>query len=71
VVKASRDRLIRPRAHHRLHELIPNSRLVEFAEAGHAILHQCADALNDVLLDHFERVDSLLTGDAARSLLDN
>ncbi|HTJ44514.1 MAG TPA: alpha/beta hydrolase [Kofleriaceae bacterium] len=69
VVKASRDRLIRPRSHHRLHELIPNSRLVEFAEAGHAILHQCAARLNDVLLDHFAQVDSGLTEAVPRSLL--
>jgi 3-oxoadipate enol-lactonase len=57
VVKASRDRLIRPSEHHRLHRLIPGSRLVEFEEAGHAILHQCAERLNAVLLEHFARVD--------------
>jgi pimeloyl-ACP methyl ester carboxylesterase len=57
VVKASRDRLIRPSAHHRLHRLIPGSRLIEFEDAGHAILHQCANRLNDVLLDHFAAVD--------------
>ena len=49
--------------------IAPNSRLVEFADAGHAILHQCAARLNDVLLDHLERVDSLLTAATARSLL--
>ena len=58
VVKASKDRLIRPREHHRLHELIPGSRLVELAEAGHAVLHQCAHAVNQALLDHFARVDA-------------
>ena len=57
VVKASRDRLVRPSEHHRLHHLIPGSRLVEFEDAGHAILHQCAARLNDVLLDHFATVD--------------
>lgn len=57
VVKAAQDRLIRPSQCHRLHTLIPGSRLVEFEDAGHAILHQCADRLNGVLLDHFERVD--------------
>jgi 3-oxoadipate enol-lactonase len=69
VVKASRDRLIRPREHHRLHELIPGSRLVELAEAGHAVLHQCAARVNEALLDHFERVDSSLTRARTRSLL--
>lgn len=63
VVKASRDRLIRPREHHRLHELIPNSRLVEFTDAGHAILHQCAAGLNDALLDHFRAADRRTRGD--------
>jgi pimeloyl-ACP methyl ester carboxylesterase len=57
IVKASRDRLVRPREHHRLHELIPNSRLVEFTDAGHAILHQCAGPLNDTLLEHFAQAD--------------
>jgi pimeloyl-ACP methyl ester carboxylesterase len=56
-VKASRDRLIRPREHQRLHELIPGSRLVEFLDAGHAILHQCKERLNGVLLEHFAAVD--------------
>jgi pimeloyl-ACP methyl ester carboxylesterase len=58
VVKASKDRLIRPREHHRLHELIPGSRLLELTEAGHAVLHQCAHAVNQALLDHFARVDA-------------
>ena len=61
VVKAARDRLVRPREQHRLHHLIPGSWLVEFEEAGHAILHQCAERLNRVLLDHFEAVDGALT----------
>ena len=65
VVKASRDRLIRPSEHHRLHRLIPGSRLVEFEDAGHALLHQCADRLNRVLLEHFDEVDRGLT--AART----
>jgi pimeloyl-ACP methyl ester carboxylesterase len=61
IVKASLDRLVRPSSSHRLHALIPNSRLVEFKDAGHAVLHQCADRLNGVLLDHFATVDALLT----------
>ncbi|HTM20209.1 MAG TPA: alpha/beta hydrolase, partial [Kofleriaceae bacterium] len=61
IVKASRDRLIRPAASDELHRRIPGSRLVEFAEAGHAVLHQCADRLNQALLDHFASVDSGLT----------
>jgi len=61
VVKAAQDRLIRPEECHRLHTLIPGSRLVEFEDAGHAILHQCADRLNHVLLEHFEQTDQSLT----------
>jgi pimeloyl-ACP methyl ester carboxylesterase len=57
VVKAARDRLIAPTASHRLQRLIPNARLVEFEDAGHALLHQCAARLNRELLDHFEAVD--------------
>jgi pimeloyl-ACP methyl ester carboxylesterase len=61
VVKAVQDRLIRPAQCHRLHTLIPGSRLVEFEDAGHAILHQCADRLNGVLLEHFADADQALT----------
>ena len=57
VVKAARDRLVRPAASHDLHARIPGSELVEFEEAGHAILHQCASRFNRVVLDHFARVD--------------
>jgi pimeloyl-ACP methyl ester carboxylesterase len=57
VVKACQDRLVKPAEHHRLHRLIPNSRLVEFEDAGHAILHQCATRLNELLLAHFAAVD--------------
>jgi 3-oxoadipate enol-lactonase len=59
VVKAARDRLVRPAASHDLHTRIPGSQLVEFAEAGHAILHQCAPRLNQVVLDHLARVDRI------------
>jgi len=59
VVKASKDVLVRPRECHRLHTLIPGSRLVEFEDAGHAIMHQCADRLNQTLLEHFSEADTL------------
>jgi 3-oxoadipate enol-lactonase len=64
VVKASRDRLVRPASCHHLHTLIPGSRLVELPDAGHAVLHQCADRLNRELLDHFDAVDRGLTAAA-------
>jgi pimeloyl-ACP methyl ester carboxylesterase len=58
VVKAGKDRLVRPQASDQLHARIPGSTLVEFADAGHALLHQCADRLNQALLAHFASVDS-------------
>jgi 3-oxoadipate enol-lactonase len=57
VVKAGLDRLVRPGASDVLHRGIPGARLVEFEDAGHAILHQCAARLNEVLLDHLATVD--------------
>ncbi len=62
IVKASRDRLVRPDSCHRLHTLIPGSRLVEFSEAGHAILLECADGLNQALLDHMATADANRSG---------
>ena len=58
VVKAERDVLLRPRACHRLHELIPGSRLLVFEDAGHAVVHQCAEPLNSALLEHFRDADA-------------
>jgi pimeloyl-ACP methyl ester carboxylesterase len=58
VIKAGRDRLVRPSACHKLHTLIPGSRLVELDDAGHAVLHQCADRLNQALLTHIDEVDA-------------
>jgi pimeloyl-ACP methyl ester carboxylesterase len=57
VVKATRDMLVRPAASNELHKHIPGAKLIEFTEAGHAILHQCAPRLNQVVLDHLTAVD--------------
>ena len=57
VVKAARDQLIHPNQSDRLHNLIPGSRLVEFDDAGHGLMLQCAPRLNQMLLDHFSQVD--------------
>ncbi|MCB9561263.1 MAG: alpha/beta hydrolase [Kofleriaceae bacterium] len=71
VVVAARDRLVRPRQTRRLHQLIPGSRLLVLADAGHAVLHQCADRLNAALLEHFAHADAGTAGfrlDGARDL---
>jgi pimeloyl-ACP methyl ester carboxylesterase len=59
VFKANEDVLLRPSACHRLHELIPGSKLVELEDAGHAVLHQCADRVNRELLAHFGAADAI------------
>lgn len=58
VVKAGRDVLIRPEAVHALHRAIPGARMVEYPHAGHAVLFQCADELNQELLAHFRAADN-------------
>jgi pimeloyl-ACP methyl ester carboxylesterase len=55
VVVAGRDRLVRSDEAMRLHHLIPGSRLVVYDHAGHGLLSQCADALNNLLLEHFRQ----------------
>lgn len=57
VVKAGKDVLVRPAECHRLHTLIPGSRLVELDDAGHGVMHQCAETLNHILLEHFRDAD--------------
>jgi pimeloyl-ACP methyl ester carboxylesterase len=58
VVKAALDVLVRPSECHRLHRLIPGSRLVELPDAGHALLYQCADRINALLLEHLMAADA-------------
>lgn len=53
ILRAAHDIVIHPKESDRLHRLIPNSRLVNFAEAGHGLIRHELDAFNRVLLDHF------------------
>ncbi len=53
VVKAGKDVLVRPRESDRLHALIPGSRLVEFRDAGHAVLLERSREVSELLLAHF------------------
>lgn len=64
IVKPEKDALVRPHNSDRLHRLIPRSRLLRYADAGHGVTHQCAAELNRELLEHFARVDAVV--DATR-----
>jgi len=59
IVKAGRDRLVRPAACDRLHRLLPGSRLHVFHDSGHAVIRQCHAALSELLLDHFAAADRI------------
>lgn len=52
VVRAGRDILIDPARSLELAGLIPGARLLDFPEAGHGVIHQCCDRLNDAILEH-------------------
>ncbi len=58
ILQAAHDIVIHPKESRRLHRLIPNSRLVTFADAGHGLIRHEADAVNRVLLEHFARTES-------------
>ncbi len=57
VIKPARDVLIDPKESDRLADLIPGAKLLVLPDAGHGLLHQCADEVSGALLEHFERVD--------------
>ena len=54
VVSAAHDCIARPAYGRALAAAIPGARYVELSEAGHAMTIQCADAVNALLLEHFE-----------------
>jgi len=53
IVKPCLDLLIRPEENDQLHRLIPGSTLLAFPDAGHGIIRQCPERLNQALLGHF------------------
>ncbi len=53
VVKPGEDALVPPEESERLASTIPGARLFELPDAGHGLIRQCADELNDALLEHF------------------
>jgi len=58
VVSAEQDLIARPAYGRALAAAIPGSRYVEIAGAGHAVTIQCAAHVNELLLDHLQRVPS-------------
>ncbi len=53
IVKPCLDLLIRPEESDELHRLIPDSTVLSFQDAGHGIIRQCPERLNEALLKHF------------------
>lgn len=57
IVRPGRDLLVRPSNSDFLHEHISGSRLLRFDDAGHGVIFQEADALNEALREHVARHD--------------
>ena len=53
VLKPEQDLLVPPKCSDTLAARIPGARLVSFPEAGHGMLQQCRDQVNDVLQEHW------------------
>jgi len=70
VVQAGRDVLIDPSNSDRLYTSLPNAKLLRFPDAGHGIIHQEAEALNQALRDHFATCESRWSGRSRVALRD-
>lgn len=57
IIKPSLDILVAPKNSDLIHGLIPNSALLTLPDAGHGAMFQCADLINERLLDHFQRAE--------------
>ena len=58
IVSAALDRIALPEYGRALAELIPGSRFVELAGAGHGVTIQCAPEINALLRDHLSRAEA-------------
>jgi pimeloyl-ACP methyl ester carboxylesterase len=59
VIAPDLDILVRPSACRRLAELIPGARIERIPDAGHGLVYQSADRINDWLLDHFASAEAI------------
>jgi pimeloyl-ACP methyl ester carboxylesterase len=60
IIRPGQDVLIRPSESDRLKRLLPHAELHSFANAGHGLIRDCADAVNAALLDHVRKADPAL-----------
>jgi pimeloyl-ACP methyl ester carboxylesterase len=60
IIQPELDVLIRPSESDRLKRLLPHAELRSFANAGHGLIRECADAVNAALLEHFRAADLAL-----------
>lgn len=60
VIQPARDRLVRPSQCGRLHRMIPGARLLTVPDAGHGVIRQSAEIVNEALLRHFADSDDSL-----------
>jgi 3-oxoadipate enol-lactonase len=57
IIKPGEDILVRPSGSDALARLIPGARVLKIANAGHGVIRQAADTVNEALLAHFQAVD--------------
>ena len=55
ILRPGADILVSPNHSYRLETLLPNTTLVEFPEAGHGLIFQCASGVNQAIADHVKR----------------
>lgn len=65
VVQPTQDKLIHPKESARLARLIPGARLVALEDAGHGLLRQSHEPLNETLMAHFAEVEGVSLAEAS------
>lgn len=61
IIRPGKDILIRPNQNDNLHKKIPNSRLINFKNAGHGVMNQCAEELNQELFNLLAEFDKSIS----------